>query len=130
MIMELKHDDEHRPKEGHEPPSTIHKHERQGAKMRRDWIAISLQTIPLLVGGLIFAIAQEHRVTIIEEQIKAQRQLIDQMSRQQYEIQTTINQRLDQGESTLDRLLTLEEFFHGMSPDELAAYERRRKKRD
>lgn len=89
-----------------------------GNGMKRDWLPLILQTITLLAGGMIYATGQEHRVTIIEESLKAQQLMIQQ----QYETQKIMNEQLRLQGQTLDRLVTLEDYFHGPTPAEAEGY--------
>jgi uncharacterized coiled-coil protein SlyX len=94
----------------------------RGGKMPKigDWLPLIIQTITLLAGGIVYANGQEHRVTIIEEALKSQRAIIEQ----QAETQRLLTDQLRDAQHTLDRVVTLEDFFHGMTPDEFEGYQR------
>lgn len=81
-----------------------------------------LRTISLLIVLIVYAMNSEHRVTVIEE---TQRQLAEtQRQTQQTLDRLTETQR--QLQQTVDRQAALEEFFHGMDPDELNAFQQQK----
>ena len=90
----------------------------------KDWIPLLIQTV--MLGGIIYANGQnqEHRVTIIEEDLKAQRAILTQ----QAETQRLLADQLRTTQQTLERVVTLEDFIHGMSPDEAEGYYRAKMK--
>lgn len=91
------------------------------------WLPLIIQTIALLGGGIAYALTQEHRLTIIEESIKTQKYIIEQ----QEKTQELMIEQLRDTQHTLDRLVTLEDFFHGgLTKDEAESYRRAKMKRD
>lgn len=57
-----------------------------------------------------------------EEQIKMHGQLIQEMQA----TERLLAEQIRLSERTLERLVTLEDFFHGMSPDEAEGFMRRK----
>ena len=88
------------------------------------WLPLLIQTVALVTWGLAYSTAQEHRLTIIEENQKAERYLIEQ----QQKTQELMIEQLRTTQKMLDRVVTLEDFIHGMTPDEAEGYYRQKLK--
>lgn len=93
--------------------------------IRKEWLAIVLQTVGLLGGGILYAITQEHRFTVLEETLRSQASII---ARQEQTQQLIITQ-IGQVQQTQARMIALEDFIHGISPDEEASRTRRLNRR-
>lgn len=89
---------------------------------KKDLLPIIIQTITLLAGGIVYASGQEHRMTIMEEAIKSEQHIIEE----QRITQDLIRAELQTTQLTVNRLVALEEFMHGLSADEKAALKGKR----
>jgi len=92
----------------------------QGPPVKRDWVPYILQTIGLLAAGIVYAMSQEHRITVIEETLRSTRQIMEQ----QQDTEKLLVDQLHNQQQSLQQLITLEDFVHGMSADEAEGYYR------
>jgi hypothetical protein len=72
------------------------------------WAPLALQTLALIVAGWGFAAGQEHRVTVIEETLKSQAMIIQQVSQSNQ----ILAQQVQEIQRTQARLVALEELIH------------------
>jgi hypothetical protein len=90
----------------------------------KDWNPL-FKTLSMIAAVIVYAMLVEHRATVIEEQLKYQGVIIQQV----VETQKLLAEQLRTTQQTLDRVVTLDEFFHGMSPDELEGFQAKKAKR-
>ncbi len=76
-----------------------------------------LKVIGIVGASLVFFAAQEHRMTKLEENIVSMQQVMSDAK----QTQQLMSRRMDEEQATLTKLVTLEDFIHGISDDEAAA---------
>ena len=71
---------------------------------RLSWIQLGIQTIVIISSFVLYAVSQEHRITVIEETIKSQIAIQQQLSSNQSRIIDNMNE-LKQNQAVMRSLL-------------------------
>lgn len=72
------------------------------------WLPLILQSAVFLISGWGYATSAEHRVTVVEESLRSQQQLVMQIA----ETQKSIADQLRQLEKIVNTQIVLEDYIH------------------